>query len=718
MRRASILLPLSLVAVTACGGGDDTASTPSGAAGSAQGGASRGGASGAGSAGVAGKSGAAGSAGKAAAGSAGSSAKAGSGGASAGAGGNSGSAGTSGGAGGGAGSAGAGGVAGSAGAGGSAGSAGAGGAPGACSPGCTAGFVCDTQTATCVTEPPPPFITFPISGDRVSGLPELRWVAAPGASTADARVELCADEACATVLEALTGVGSATPAAPLPRASVFVRAFGRVPRGDGTFIEGGTPSPLRVVSSSGQPSTSRAPVGLVPDVDRDGHADLGVGTASSNESQIAVWLSSTGKTSRVDGPSESPNGMSWGGFGKQLVLASDVDGDGYPELATIDREVPSGGPVTIVRLELDRDTKKVVERQRFDVTLPLVQFFRQLAPLGDVDGDGYADLAVVSELPPVLVSGPGGGTLSYQTGIEILTLFGSSAGWSRTAKTQILVAEAERTFHQTPMPVRGVGDVDGDGVPDLAVGLQTSNPDSCLPARRGRVEIRRGSAAATFDSVLATMTDWFDPAPLGDVDGDGHADVGVTREPRETREPIPPSTSCGGSYTRTGFLPGEVRVFHGAAAGPLTEGAYTMPVEVVPGCTNGFAYGPSFLVDGRLVGGGDLDGDGLDDVALVSTESHPGGASGCSSGGPRVRVLAGAATSTLSLGQELSTPGAGYTSYSDRVAVVGDVDATARSVMWVLGAGKADQYAGPLGALAPQKQVTVTNFGRTILRGL
>ena len=75
-----------------------------------------------------------------------------------------------------------------------------------------------------------------------------------------------------------------------------------------------------------------------------------------------------------------------------------------------------------------------------------------------------------------------------------------------------------------------------------------------------RVEIRKGSAAATFDVVHASIEDYFDPASLGDIDGDGLADVGVTREPHGTRAPIPPATTCDGSYTQTGFVPGEVRV--------------------------------------------------------------------------------------------------------------------------------------------------------------
>jgi hypothetical protein len=51
----------------------------------------------------------------------------------------------------------------------------------------------------------------------------------------------------------------------------FLRAFGRTPRGDGTFVEGATASPTRVFIATGRGAVSRAALGLAPD--RHLHAD-------------------------------------------------------------------------------------------------------------------------------------------------------------------------------------------------------------------------------------------------------------------------------------------------------------------------------------------------------------------------------------------------------------------------------------------------------------
>jgi len=127
-------------------------------------------------------------------------------------------------------------------------------------------------------------------------------------------------------------------------------------------------------------------------------------------------------------------------------------------------------------------------------------------------------------------------------------------------------------------------DFDGDGVADLAIGAPGSTPGG------GRVFVWRGplpSAAMPLALSAAnesTVGFGHVVASVGDVDGDGITDLGVSSyDPAETQ--------------------GVVEVFHGNAAFALVRGAYlTTPGER----TFGFS----------LDGAGDTNGDGYADVLV------------------------------------------------------------------------------------------------------
>jgi hypothetical protein len=93
-----------------------------------------------------------------------------------------------------------------------------------------------------------------------------------------------------------------------------------------------------------------------------------------------------------------------------------------------------------------------------------------------------------------------------------------------------------------------------------------------------------------------------------------------------------------------------------------------------------------FPVDGALIGGGDLDGDGYDDLLLASAQSYPGPASDpCGGNGPVIRVLYGGGTgSPLSVAQILAPPNGAYDPYyAASVKVIGDFDGVGRDEVFV-----------------------------------
>lgn len=220
---------------------------------------------------------------------------------------------------------------------------------------------------------------------------------------------------------------------------------------------------------------------------------------------------------------------------------------------------------------------------------------------GDLNGDGVDDLAV--------------GAFGYDDGLEqggaVLIFFGSPGGLGATPDQTLHPDQAEAAFG------RGLaiaGDLDGDGFEDLAVGApryDAANTDS------GRADLFLGTASGVETpaawTVEGTSLDeqfGFELAGLGDVNGDLLPDLAVT-------------SRDGGSAVRDGHA----EIFHGSAAGLSTTPSTELELDAFEART-GFGG----------ITGGDFDGDGYDDAALgahtYNTAEQPGGVVAIFHGGP------------------------------------------------------------------------------------
>lgn len=372
------------------------------------------------------------------------------------------------------------------------------------------------------------------------------------------------------------------------------------------------------------------------------------------------------------------DGLAANGFGSIVKAAGDVDNDGAPDVISGEPEDSTvAASAGRARVHSGRDGSVLHE---FFGDAAQDQLGWSVAGVGDLDRDGHADVVVgipfrKAPLPGAIraYSGRTGAVLLEAEGAMASDRFGLSVAGvgdvngdlvpdilvgapndgsiatgagaayllSGASGESLFVFHAQNFFLGLGNTVGGGGDVDADGVPDLLISV----PNAAVgfpPYVPGTVRVFSG-ATGTLLQVLGGQVGGghfgavVDDA--GDVDGDGHADIVIT-DPDFPISPIPP---------------GRVYVISGASF----EVLWTHSGAAWPG-----------KVGQSVAGMGDVDGDGLSDV-LVGVPNSPV-VSGLSS---EVRVLSGADGSLIQAYVSLDSS----TGLGTQVDRLGDFDLDGRS---------------------------------------
>jgi hypothetical protein len=324
----------------------------------------------------------------------------------------------------------------------------------------------------------------------------------------------------------------------------------------------------------------------IGDVSGDGVPDLAIGAP-----EFSVFASgSKGRVEVISGADgaliASIAGTSFlGYFGQRVEAAGDVDADGVPDLLVGEPGYTTDGGLEVGAVWVYSGADWSVIRLYDGLSFP-AQIGGGFCSAGDANADGHADAAIfVGHATTLYIMSGLDGTVLHVRGDVAQPCNGS----------------------QDPMPMAPIGDANGDGFDDMMIGCSALTSGAGHIGAAWAISGRDGEDLFVLLGPTSSSFLGEGVAGAGDLDGDGHPDVLVS-----SNETI-----------------AHVWAFSGA------DGSLLQTLTAAPGETN---FG------NKLAGPGDVNGDGVPDIALTV-----GGAVPVVSGadGSRIMTLKGIGTTSM-----------------------------------------------------------------------
>ena len=440
---------------------------------------------------------------------------------------------------------------------------------GVCSKSCMSGENC--FGGACVPTP-----VAPLAGTHTHRADaQLTWT--PGVPTS--HVQVCTDAACASPIVDMDvpAPGMRLPA--MPKTRLFWRL-----RYQGAANYGPTLPFTTGVATGGPDTTTVAQL----DWNGDGYADVAIGQALPNGMAAPVWFMGRmgGISAAGMGPSQAPKGF------PLASCVGDVNGDGDVDLATVDPGMS---------LTIDYGAPGFMQLMSAPVQTLTSPNPQATANVGDVDGDGFADVVVVSANRVFLFRGSpvgldGSPTDITPVGATLTSVYGVG-DFNGDGRADFVVAGQQLPVFLvlgptmstglpggvvSPQPIANVtgGDLDGDGYSDVVVG-----------ASGGQLLVFKGSTVVPDGPPSGMVKLPSTNAPpfvlaLRDVNGDGAADLAAYDSTNHNL-----LVYTGGAATATGLSSNFFQAIGWSPTG--------IPPSAPPPFTSG-----------------DYNGDGLTDLAL------------------------------------------------------------------------------------------------------
>ncbi|WGM40240.1 FG-GAP-like repeat-containing protein [Caulobacter sp. NIBR1757] len=376
---------------------------------------------------------------------------------------------------------------------------------------------------------------------------------------------------------------------------------------------------FKILGSSAASNIGR--VDGIGDVNNDGYDDLLIGGMTTSTAVLIYGGPSGSKSLVTTNPVSASEGVLITGvsntfFGGMVSTAGDVNGDGYEDVVISAHGVgPSPGSAYILFGSASGFVTNVASldgMNGFRVTGEgNGNFGLVLGSVGDINNDGFDDLAFNSQ-----------GNISDGLEGGSYIVFGKASGFAASFSTSTLNgANGFKVVAPAGYQARvtyATADVNGDGIDDLIMGMRYADIGS---ANTGAVYVVYGTTSgfgATLSVESLNGVNGFRISGLatgdvlgdsvgnaGDVNGDGFDDLILGS----------PYADVGGSST------GTVYVVYGSASGiPASINLATMTAD------QGFKIvGPAnnAIIGKNVAGIGDINNDGLDDIAMRGTGSGP-----------------------------------------------------------------------------------------------